>query len=184
VTALSTKPTFQTKRGDVLELQQAPFLLLLDIMDESNAPEPPIRLVPNSFNVREPDYEDEEYLKAKQIWESNRQVKMLRVCASFAILNEPSEDDPIVRTLRAIDNKMTPEVLKIRWIEVLVGDAEEMGQLIEEIISLSAPTEDGLEVAASEDRFRSVDKRKTRNRHPVKERSANGRLPEYAADPT
>lgn len=177
MTSLAKKPQFVTRKGTVLYLQPVPFLLLMDFMNESNAPQPPMKPVPNAFGrIEEPDYEDETYKAKYAVYDSEKNVGMLRLCAVFGVSNDPSADDPIIRALRAIDARMSPETLKVRWIEAMFTDQDELQLFIEEIIAQTVATEEALEVAASEERFRSVGGRETGNGHRTKKSVTNRSL--------
>ena len=185
MTSLVKTPTFTTKKGVVLHLQGVPFLLLADFMNESDAPQPPIRVLPAEYTlgrIEEPDYNDPVYLEKRAVYDSEHSVALLRICAGFAVLDDPPEGDRTVRLLRAIDSRMTDETLKIRWLEAMFTDQAELGEFIEAVISITMATEEALDAAASEERFRSVRGRDSGHGNKTQKRASNGRVPIAVGD--
>ena len=173
-----TTRTFTTRRGMILYLKEVPFLLLMDFLDESNAPQPPMIPVANAIGYAEtPDFEDKTYIEKRKVYDSERSVGLLRLCATFGVSNDPPVDDPTIRALRAIDSRMTPETLKIRWLEAEFTDQDELSTFIEEVVAQTVATEEALDESASEERFRRVGGQGSSNGHSSKKSTANGRLP-------
>jgi hypothetical protein len=177
--------TFVSKDGTVLELTPISPLLLMDIYGNTDEPEPPQKRIWNTVGdaeMYEPDFEDPAYLKAKEEYDSQHSQELVRMCAVFGVKTNPPADDPVVRKLKIVTPKISPELLRVRWIAVLLSDQGEIQRFIEAVMSLTTITEEGL--IEAEERFRQNGGRETGEPVPLAEPAAHRHLQPDPGDAT
>jgi len=153
---------FTTKSGLLLELQEIPPLLLLDLhSNEMGKPQPPEKVHPAGIaGVTFFDEDDPDYKEALSAYETNRTGELLRACILMGVKTFPPLDDPLVKRLRLISPNAGNDLLKLRWVEAQMKE-DEFGPFIEAVMSQTTVTEEGL--LEAEATFRHMGERATDN---------------------
>lgn len=154
---------FMTESGQRFTLQKTNPLLIERLVDtQQGKPEIPIIEVsaPGGRKRLEANPKDPDYLAAVNVWEREKQIKLLVYLFSKGIQESPTEEE--IETLRDVLPDESQAMYKYLWVgEKVEGDLDEGEaiQLMQAIMGLVRPTQEGLQVAA--DSFQSDGQRQS-----------------------
>jgi len=143
------KPVFITPDGVVLELKQLNTLVLMHVFSPNRGkPKPPkikVRLA-GGHERYEDHAEDEAYLERVAEWQTGHSLQGLMFLFNYGILNMPPPEfhDQIADLY---DEGLSTKDVKFLWVAGLAEKPQTQEALIEAIMGLSVPTEEGLDEA-------------------------------------
>lgn len=157
---------YTTSSGEELQVSRVSSIAVqrIEIEWKKRKPKPPLEEVERAGRTAtEPNPNNPEYLESLEIWESEKNIAVMKYLYTAGVHNRPPEE--FIEAHREFFPEADPQEMKFLWLTSIIAGEEETANFMEFIMGQTMVTEGG--VKSSEERFPSDGQREADRAVPV-----------------